>query len=203
MALDNGSAFELAGWKYVSEAFLDNTVHFIGLLSDGGVHSRYDQLLGFIKGAAKDGAKRIRVHILTVSLLCPSTRRQQGLHLVQHLTGNVQQCRYSRFPDDFLLILSLVCCALARAECTCMAAQDGRDVPDGTSVKFTEQLQSDLAALQGVDAKIASGGGRMGVTMDRYEVCAAPACECILCQSLSASQLMKRLSLQGLSMSHS
>ncbi len=46
----------------------------------------------------------------------------------------------------------------------------GRDVPDGTSIKFVEQLQKDLAALQGVDAKIASGGGRMYVTMDRYEV---------------------------------
>ncbi len=43
-------------------------------------------------------------------------------------------------------------------------------MPDGTSIKFVEQLQKDLAALQGVDAKIASGGGRMYVTMDRYEV---------------------------------
>ena len=70
IALDNGSAFELDGWKYVSEAFPSNTVHFIGLLSDGGVHSRYNQLISFIKGAAKDGAKRIRVHILTVSPAC-------------------------------------------------------------------------------------------------------------------------------------
>ena len=48
--------------------------------------------------------------------------------------------------------------------------QDGRDVPDGTSKQFVEQLEKDLAALEGVDAKIASGGGRMSVTMDRYEV---------------------------------
>ena len=48
--------------------------------------------------------------------------------------------------------------------------QDGRDVPDGTSVKFVEQLEKDLEALEGCDAKIASGGGRMHVTMDRYEV---------------------------------
>ena len=54
-------------------------------------------------------------------------------------------------------------------EVPCMK-QDGRDVPDGTSVKFVEQLEKDLAALDGVDAKIASGGGRMAVTMDRYEV---------------------------------
>ncbi len=35
-----------------------------------------------------------------------------------------------------------------------------------------ERLEEDLKDLQagGVDAKIASGGGRMGVTMDRYEV---------------------------------
>jgi len=49
---------------------------------------------------------------------------------------------------------------------------DGRDVVDGTSVKFVEILENDLAKLreQGVDAQIASGGGRMYVTMDRYEV---------------------------------
>lgn len=51
---------------------------------------------------------------------------------------------------------------------------DGRDVDDGSSVKFVDQLQSDLQDVEkkyeGVDAKIASGGGRMRVTMDRYEV---------------------------------
>ena len=70
MALEDGSAFKLDGWKYISEAFAEHTVHFIGLLSDGGVHSRIDQLLGFVRGAAKDGAKRIRVHILTVRARC-------------------------------------------------------------------------------------------------------------------------------------
>jgi hypothetical protein len=53
---------------------------------------------------------------------------------------------------------------------------DGRDVPDGSSVQFTQHLKDDLAAMEaanpGLDAKIASGGGRMQVTMDRYEVCA-------------------------------
>ena len=55
---------------------------------------------------------------------------------------------------------------------TCIHVQDGRDVPDGTSIKFTEQLEKDLAAVEGCDARIASGGGRMCVTMDRYEVTA-------------------------------
>jgi 2,3-bisphosphoglycerate-independent phosphoglycerate mutase len=83
------------------------------LLSDGGVHSRLDQLQLLLKGASQRGAKRIRVHILT----------------------------------------------------------DGRDVLDGSSVGFVETLENDLSELceKGVDAKIASGGGRMYVTMDRYE----------------------------------
>lgn len=49
---------------------------------------------------------------------------------------------------------------------------DGRDVVDGTSVGFAETLEKELADLcgKGIDAKVASGGGRMYVTMDRYEV---------------------------------
>lgn len=67
-----------------------------------------------LKGASENGAKRIRLHILT----------------------------------------------------------DGRDVLDGSSVGFVETIEEDLAKLRekGVDAQIASGGGRMYVTMDRYEV---------------------------------
>ena len=43
---------------------------------------------------------------------------------------------------------------------------------DGSSVGFVDELEKDLkaACAAGCDAKIASGGGRMGVTMDRYEV---------------------------------
>lgn len=49
---------------------------------------------------------------------------------------------------------------------------DGRDVLDGTSVTHAETLEKDLSDLRakGIDAQIASGGGRMYVTMDRYEV---------------------------------
>ncbi|KAG2502044.1 hypothetical protein HYH03_000538 [Edaphochlamys debaryana] len=113
IALETGTMFEGAGWKLISQAFPANTVHFIGLLSDGGVHSRADQLVGCLRGAVARGAKRVRVHILT----------------------------------------------------------DGRDVPDGSSIKFVEELEAEMAALRekGCDIAIASGGGRMKVTMDRYE----------------------------------
>ncbi len=115
IALETGAMFESEGWKHVSQAFEHNTLHLIGLLSDGGVHSRYDQVVLTLKGAVQRGAKRVRLHVLT----------------------------------------------------------DGRDVPDGTSIEFIRHLDEELAALNaahGVDCKIASGGGRMYVTMDRYEV---------------------------------
>ncbi|KAK2967747.1 hypothetical protein RJ640_000661 [Escallonia rubra] len=112
-ALASGKIYDGEGFNYIKESFEGGTLHLIGLLSDGGVHSRLDQLLLLLKGASERGAKRIRVHILT----------------------------------------------------------DGRDVLDGSSVGFVETLENDLSKLRenGVDAQIASGGGRMYVTMDRYE----------------------------------
>ena len=66
-----------------------------------------------MKGAVKDGCKRMRLHILT----------------------------------------------------------DGRGVPDGTCHGISATLKKDLDDFTegGCDAKVASGGGRMSVTMDRYE----------------------------------
>ena len=49
-ALASGHIFEQEGWQHIEPAFSKHTVHFIGLLSDGGVHSRYDQLLGLLNG---------------------------------------------------------------------------------------------------------------------------------------------------------
>jgi hypothetical protein len=43
-ALSSGSIYVGEGFKYVKEALPDGTLHLIGLLSNGGVHSRYDQL---------------------------------------------------------------------------------------------------------------------------------------------------------------
>ncbi|BBN04985.1 2,3-bisphosphoglycerate-independent phosphoglycerate mutase [Marchantia polymorpha subsp. ruderalis] len=112
-ALETGKLFQGSGFKYIQEAFPTGTLHLIGLLSDGGVHSRLDQLQALIKGCAAHGAKRIRLHVLT----------------------------------------------------------DGRDVLDGSSLGFVDDLEQTLKEVRasGCDALIASGGGRMEVTMDRYE----------------------------------
>ncbi|KAL3694888.1 hypothetical protein R1sor_008539 [Riccia sorocarpa] len=114
-ALRSGNLYNDKGFSYIKEAWSNGpgTQHFIGLISDGGVHSRYDQLAQLMKGCVERGCKKIRVHGLT----------------------------------------------------------DGRDVAEGSSIKFFTELEKDLEALckQGCDARVASGGGRMYVTMDRYE----------------------------------
>lgn len=51
-SIRTGHFFEYDGWKYLEPAVQDHTLHFIGLLSDGGVHSRYDQLLGMLQGVS-------------------------------------------------------------------------------------------------------------------------------------------------------
>ncbi|KAL2649803.1 hypothetical protein R1flu_017931 [Riccia fluitans] len=114
-ALRSEKLYNDKGFSYIKEAWFNapGTQHFIGLISDGGVHSRYDQLAELMKGCAQRGCKKIRVHGLT----------------------------------------------------------DGRDCAEGSSIKFFTELEKDLEVLckQGCDARVASGGGRMYVTMDRYE----------------------------------
>jgi len=115
-ALASGQAFAGPGWaEGVAPALAaGGTLHLVGLMSDGGVHSRLDQVRLLIRGAVERGCRRLRLHVLS----------------------------------------------------------DGRDVPDGTSVGYAEALDGELAALTAsgaCDARIASGGGRMCVTMDRYE----------------------------------
>ena len=48
---------------------------------------------------------------------------------------------------------------------------DGRDVPATSALEYIQQLENALTACNDAsfDGKIASGGGRMKVTMDRYQ----------------------------------
>ena len=50
------------------------------------------------------------------------------------------------------------------------ALLDGRDVPETSALDYVEPFEAFLAEISGAgfDAQIASGGGRMNITMDRY-----------------------------------
>ncbi|MDZ7699629.1 MAG: 2,3-bisphosphoglycerate-independent phosphoglycerate mutase [Deltaproteobacteria bacterium] len=113
-AISSGRMFEGPGWKAVIERCVqrESTLHFIGLFSDGRVHSHIDHLKGMIEQARKEGIKRIRIHTLL----------------------------------------------------------DGRDVPETSALLYIDPFEQYLKRFndQGLDYRIASGGGRMVITMDRY-----------------------------------
>ncbi len=114
-AIENGSMFRGKGWSEITDNCKKNgsTLHFMGLFSDGNVHSHIDHLKAMIMKAKEEGINRVRVHILL----------------------------------------------------------DGRDVGETSALDYVLPFEEFLKSLNGngFDARIASGGGRMFITMDRYE----------------------------------
>jgi len=114
-AIADRTIFKTAEWQDLSENVKKpgGTFHFIGLLSDGNVHSHIEQLFAMVKRLATEGVKRLRIHALL----------------------------------------------------------DGRDVEEKSALIYidkTEKLLTGINTRKGYDYRIASGGGRMVTTMDRY-----------------------------------
>ncbi|RKY42106.1 MAG: 2,3-bisphosphoglycerate-independent phosphoglycerate mutase [Candidatus Makaraimicrobium thalassicum] len=114
-AIKDGSIFETEQWRRMAAGAKDNgsTFHFIGLLSDGNVHSHIDQLFAMVKRLAEEGVRHVRIHALL----------------------------------------------------------DGRDVLEKSALTYigrTEEVLDRIRSEKGYDYRIASGGGRMVTTMDRY-----------------------------------
>ena len=114
-AIETGSLFAGTAWKEIIDGPKKTgaALHFIGLLSDGNVHSHIEHLYAMLDACAKEGVKKVRVHVLL----------------------------------------------------------DGRDVPETSALLYVEPLEKRLEAHRaaGLDYRVASGGGRMVTTMDRYE----------------------------------
>ena len=114
-SIESGKMYESQAWKEVVENCKVNnsSLHFIGLLSDGNVHSNISHLVAMLKQAKSEGVKKARIHVLL----------------------------------------------------------DGRDVPATSALVYVEQLTNALEELNDANFEglIASGGGRMKITMDRYQ----------------------------------
>lgn len=112
-AIESGAIFGGKAWQQVLEiATAGGTIHFIGLLSDGNVHSNVAQLNKLLDKCVTADIRKVRFHILL----------------------------------------------------------DGRDVDQKSALSYTRPLEKKLATYNadGKDYQIASGGGRMVTTMDRY-----------------------------------
>ena len=64
--IESGKIFESDTWKELCGNARDNSsvMHFIGLFSDGNVHSNISHLKALIEGCKKDGVNKVRIHIL-------------------------------------------------------------------------------------------------------------------------------------------
>lgn len=114
-SIDSGHLWESETWRELTgNCRKKNSVfHFIGLLSDGNVHSNLSHLEAMLSRAKEEGVHKARIHALL----------------------------------------------------------DGRDVDATSALLYLDRLGKLLARLEGpdFDARVASGGGRMKITMDRYE----------------------------------
>jgi len=113
-AIANKTLFEGKVWKTALKQVIqhNSSLHFIGLLSDGKVHSHEEHLYALMAEAKKSGVKKIRLHLLL----------------------------------------------------------DGRDVAEKSAEIYAQRLAKCLAKLNDsfCSIKVASAGGRMSITMDRY-----------------------------------
>jgi 2,3-bisphosphoglycerate-independent phosphoglycerate mutase len=117
-AIADGSIFEgekAKTWQAVTERVRTrgSTLHLLGLLSDGNVHSHIDHLFALLRRADHEAIEQVRVHVLL----------------------------------------------------------DGRDVAETSALDYVDALEELLETISGRprrDYRIASGGGRMTTTMDRY-----------------------------------
>lgn len=112
-SIENGSIYTTETWKELVENAKGHTFHFIGLLSDGNVHSHIAHLKAMLTQLKKEGIAQVRLHVLL----------------------------------------------------------DGRDVPETSGLIYIDDIQAHMDSLNDAnfDCRIASGGGRMTITMDRYE----------------------------------
>jgi 2,3-bisphosphoglycerate-independent phosphoglycerate mutase len=66
-SIETGAMFEGPAWKELVSNVKNGagrTMHFLGLFSDGNVHSHLDHLKAMIKQAKKEGVKKVRIHVL-------------------------------------------------------------------------------------------------------------------------------------------
>ena len=114
-AIASGAIWQGDAWREIVAGAKGGrgVIHFIGLFSDGNVHSHIDHLQAMVVQAKAEGVPTVRIHILL----------------------------------------------------------DGRDVPETSALEYVVPFEAFLAELStgGFDARIASGGGRQYITMDRYD----------------------------------
>ena len=64
LSIETGKMFASTAWKDIVGGCQNGTLHFLGLFSDGNVHSHIDHLKAMICRAKEEGVSKVRLHIL-------------------------------------------------------------------------------------------------------------------------------------------
>ncbi|MBI2335647.1 MAG: 2,3-bisphosphoglycerate-independent phosphoglycerate mutase [Deltaproteobacteria bacterium] len=89
-AIADGSFFKNSALLAAVQAAKKNhsTLHLMGLLSDGGVHSHQDHLLALLDLAKQQGLKAVMIHVITDGRDTPP---QSGIHYLKILQQGIQK----------------------------------------------------------------------------------------------------------------
>ena len=93
VAIRNGSLFEGTTWRTLVQRVVsqDKTLHFIGLLSDGNVHSHIEHLFAMLRKADQLGVKRARVHVLLDGRDVSETSAPQYVEALEKVLAEIDQ----------------------------------------------------------------------------------------------------------------
>lgn len=90
-SIETGSLYQPKTWVELTDNCLQNgkALHFIGLLSDGNVHSNISHLIAMLKKAREMGLKKVYCHILLDGRDVPAT---SALEYVDQLEAVLASC---------------------------------------------------------------------------------------------------------------
>ena len=99
-SIETGSLYQSKTWVDLTDNCLQNdkALHFIGLLSDGNVHSNISHLIAMLKKAREMGLKKVYCHILLDGRDVPAT---SALDYVDQLETVLAELRQT-FRPEFL-----------------------------------------------------------------------------------------------------
>ncbi|WP_348534507.1 2,3-bisphosphoglycerate-independent phosphoglycerate mutase [Pontiella agarivorans] len=90
-AINTGSMYEGEVWKKVTGNVKDkdSTLHFLGLCSDGNVHSNLEHFEAMVKQAKADGIKKIRLHALIDGRDVPPTSALEYVERIENFLAEM------------------------------------------------------------------------------------------------------------------
>ena len=105
-SIENGVLFASNTWKDLIANAQDKTLHFMGLLSDGNVHSNIHHLIALLRQAHAEGVKKAYCHILLDGRDVPATSALEYVGQLEAVLAelNTEGCNYTDIDVELIAI---------------------------------------------------------------------------------------------------